>query len=222
MVDAVSSALGSPLATVEPGSNPPEDACGGRVGAPRRRWRISPLGVLSLAAVALVLFCFTVPRLHGFMLHANEVDALVTARRLARALVAGAGVRRGGAGQGETGTRVEDVFRDARLGRELSDAEFLAGGRVLRRHGYLFRIATPFREADGARGIVLAWPWRHGLTGARALAVEAGGRALMHAGFWSGLERPPPVPPGPVSQAVPGARGDPSSAGAWRELHPGP
>ncbi|MCK6446249.1 MAG: hypothetical protein L6Q99_07650 [Planctomycetes bacterium] len=61
--------------------------------------------------------------------------------------------------------------------RGLADAEFLDGGRLLRRHGYLFDVAA----GPDQRVAVRAWPWHAGRTGQRAFVDPLGAPPLAHA-----------------------------------------
>jgi len=69
------------------------------------------------------------------------------------------------------------------------DMEWLDGGRVLRRHGYLFELSSA-----GAAPVLRAWPWAYGKSGRSAFVAEPGGEVRRHAnaeGGWSGLGCPP-------------------------------
>jgi len=170
---------------------------------------LSPTGGLSILAVVLVLVLVSLPRLREFALHQNERDALETARLVARAMgELGHGAARPTIAQ----PTIAEVVEEAELGRQLSDAETFAEGRLLRRHGYLFEVvrvpalaveepAGPgvvlAAEGEGSRLAVRAWPWAaraDGGTGGKALLALSGGAVLGHPnprGLWSGPERPP-------------------------------
>src|SRR5262245_51531649 len=104
--------------------------------SPRTRGRValslSLSGALSLLAVVAVLIVVSVPRLRGLALQENEGDARGTAQALARALAALEA-------RPSRPPRLADLLETGEL-RGLGDVELLAGGRVLRRHGYLFEI----------------------------------------------------------------------------------
>jgi hypothetical protein len=131
---------------------------------------------LTLAAVALVVLLVSLPRLRDLALRENEADAAWLARRLGELSV-----------QDEAPTLGELFGRQGSLRRLAEDAELIEGGRVLRRHGYLFELLP------GPRRAVRAWPWEAGRTGRVALlwTPEVG---LVghpnHDGRWSG-DRPP-------------------------------
>lgn len=140
---------------------------------------LTPSGALSLLAVVAVLVVVSVPRLRGLALQENLADARATALVLARALAE----RDGGP---SSSVRLEELLSLA----PLSDAELLADGRLLRRHGYLFELTRLFAPADSSWGgpaaeqglaAVRAWPWAHGRTGTKAYLVLADGTRLEHA-----------------------------------------
>lgn len=146
------------------------------------------LDVLTLCAVALVVLLVSLPRLADLAVRENEGDARWLTERL-----------------GERCATVEVAPRDVRallegqptLTRLLDDAEYLEGGRLLRRHGYLFELVA----ADGPSGdcgvaAVRAWPWRFERTGRQAYLWRCGEPLRTHDnahGRWSGPERPPGV-----------------------------
>ncbi|MEW6071671.1 MAG: hypothetical protein AB1726_03625 [Planctomycetota bacterium] len=166
-----------------------------------RRIGISGRGLLTLAVVIGVLVAVSVPRLQSFAREENERDARQAAALLATRLPAA---------RGAALPPLAELSRD--LLPQLADAEFLAGGRALRRHGYVFavrRLARPPapREAVPAGSVlaVHAWPWRHGPSGTHSFLALDDGRLFRHsdpAGRWSGLS--PPI--------------DPWSWQGWREL----
>lgn len=152
---------------------------------------LTPSGTLSLLAVVAVLIVVSVPRLRGLALQENLADARATAQVLARAWAerdpdSGASVG------------LEELLGSAPLD-SLSDAEILAEGRLLRRHGYLFELTRLFAPADATwggpeaeRGLpaVRAWPWAHGRTGTKAYLVLSDGTRLEHPNDpprWQGL-----------------------------------
>jgi len=152
---------------------------------------LTPSGSLSLLAVVAVLVVVSVPRLRGLALQENLADARATAQVLAHALAeheADAGASVG----------LDELLASAPLD-SLSDAEILAEGRLLRRHGYLFELTRLFAPADATwggpeaeRGLaaVRAWPWAHGRTGTKAYLILADGTRLEHPNDpprWQGL-----------------------------------
>ncbi len=162
---------------------------GGARPAPSRRGRMRWIDALTLAAIATVVLLVSLPRLEDLAMRENEGDAAWLTGRLAELCPTVSAVN------------VQAlVLSSPRLGRQIDDAEFLQGGRLLRRHGYLFEL-----DATGGPS-VRAWPWQHGRTG-RAVIVwtpEDGLRGHQNEpGAWSGADRPPPIePPGPQWCAV--------------------
>lgn len=145
---------------------------------------------LTLGAVAMVVLLVSLPRLQDLAVRENEGDAAWLVARLGRLCAEGFGAPVQAAIAGERTLR-----------RQLDDAELLAEGRVLRRHGYLFEILSP-PEGEGPGGVprplARAWPWDWGRTG-RVVFVWCPERGLLgHPnpdGQWTGLEDPPPAPP---------------------------
>jgi hypothetical protein len=150
---------------------------------------LSAAGFFSLVAVLAVLVVVSVPRLRGLAVRENEADARQTAELLVAAL------RRMELEPGEV-PAMREVTRRPELARVLSDADLLAEGRLLRRHGYLFEVtcvnpplslAAPAALLTGSGAELLqaiavrAWPWAHGATGETAFLVTAGGARLRHA-----------------------------------------
>ena len=134
----------------------------------------------TLFAVAALLVLVSLPRLQAFARGENEDDAAGLMRRLGRGLAA--------LTAGETVTDIEGLVQGAGIERGLDDFEWLEDGAVLRRHGYLFDVAS-----DGGKVVLRAWPWSHGRTG-RAAFVATGDELLRHENRdarWSGRERPP-------------------------------
>jgi hypothetical protein len=135
---------------------------------------------LTLGLVVLVVVLVSLPRLRGFALRENEQDA---ARLIARL--------------GEQAQRrpLDDLAallasRGA-LRRDLEDAELVADGRLLRRHGYLFALDRGLLGAAQLR----AWPWKHGQTGSAAFLWSAERGLWIHsnrAGRFSGPAAAPP------------------------------
>jgi hypothetical protein len=119
-----------------------------------------------LGLVALVVLLVSLPRLREFALRENELDAIRALRVLSEDAVEHADVL----AAGDLGALLA-ASSDHRV--RLEDVEVLPGGR-LRCHGYLFAAAL----ADGARPVLVAWPWEHGSTGIAAFAIEPGGEPL--------------------------------------------
>jgi len=131
-----------------------------------------------LTAVGIVVLLVSLPRLREFALRENEADA----RRLTARL-------------GELCDRAQAapprdlgalLASEQLLLERLDDADWLADGAVLRRHGYLFGLAP-----DGQS--IVAWPWEHGRTGVSAYRSS---REKLEGhpnsgGAWSGLATPP-------------------------------
>jgi hypothetical protein len=164
----------------------------------RRGSPITVSGGLSLLAVVAVLFVVSVPRLRELAVQENEADARGTAQLLASVLRSM-----------ETGLPrkplLQQLLQQPEL-RALADAEVLAGGTLLRRHGYLFEVTTlppsvtlacsPSSilcgEADALAGqlAIRAWPWEHGVTGVASFVAMRKGGELAHPdgeASWSGL-----------------------------------
>jgi hypothetical protein len=128
-----------------------------RVASPSRRGalRIADVGVL--VVVGLVVLLVSLPRLRDFALRENETDAANLVTRIGRLC--------DGSVQAAERSNLHDLLaKDPQLGKRLDDAEYLDGGRVLRRHGYLFTLLP------GTSARVLAWPWEHSRTGHAAFA----------------------------------------------------
>lgn len=124
---------------------------------------LSTASALTLLALGVVVLLVSLPRLREFALVENEADAAALTGAVAAALA-------------------EDPPADVELpfgvllerplfARRAQDAELLDGGRLLRRHGYAFRVERP---ADGPP-VVLAWPWEPGRTGRVAYRQSVGG-----------------------------------------------
>ncbi len=93
---------------------------------------LSLSGAISLFAIVAVLVVISLPRLRGLALQENEVDAQGTAQILARALP-------GLEAKACRKPSLRELLRSPEL-HGLGDAELLAGGSVMRRHGYLFEV----------------------------------------------------------------------------------
>lgn len=154
----------STMFSSKPAPFPPRRTLGG----------LSVLGAVSLISVVSVLVLVSLSRLRGFTLHENALDARTTVRYLADefALLE----------QQHPDPQVGRLLENSReLRHALSDTEILEGGRLLRRHGYLFALVprraiersgdpvfsgNPIRifEANAPRRsdafVVLGWPWR--------------------------------------------------------------
>jgi hypothetical protein len=131
-----------------------------------------------LTAVGVVVLLVSLPRLREFALRENEADA----RRLT--------ARLGELCERAQAAPVRDLgallASEQQLLQRLDDADWLADGAVLRRHGYLFGLAP-----DGQS--VVAWPWEHGRTGVQVYR-SAHEKLEGHpnpGGAWSGLASPP-------------------------------
>ena len=151
----------------------------GRGAPPARRAgaaRISAAGVASLAAILAVLVFVSLPRLRSLAQQENEADAHGTLELFRGALPVLAAERPTTA----LPPSIEELAESDTIAHGLSDGEFLDHGRVLRRHGYLFRVV------DGG---VLAWPWKHAATGRSAFLLTPAGQILQHANvprLWDG------------------------------------
>lgn len=146
-----------------------------------RSGRLRAADILTLAAVAVVVLLVSLPRLRDLALRENESDALWLTQQLAE--LAGA----------RESQSVQDLLEGAPdVRRQIDDAEFLAGGRLLRRHGYAFEV-LPRSGPEPTTTAVRAWPWQAGRTGATAFVWTSSRGLVVHAnreGRWSG-ERPP-------------------------------
>jgi len=185
-----------------------------------RRLGIPALDTATIVAIAAVLVLVSLPRLRSFAATANEEDALGTSIQLAKALSDSELTQR-------AMPRLADIAQ-AHL-RELSNAEFLDGGRRMRRNGYLFSLVrVPRPPARNALHTVLAmdstpllaivaWPWEVGRTGRSAwLATSAGDLMALRCkegsfapGSWNG----------PVGQPLATDSPKDWSWDGWRSLH---
>jgi hypothetical protein len=143
-----------------------------------RRGRLHWADAAVLLAVGVVVLLVSLPRLREFALRENETDARTLVTRLGEVC----------AREMSAGTLAQALEREPQLVARLDDAEWLAQGRILRRHGYLFEL-----DASRTPARVLAWPWDHGRTGFRAFRWEAGALEghSNPGGAWSGVEAPP-------------------------------
>jgi hypothetical protein len=148
---------------------------------------VSPGGALSVLAVVGVLILVSLPRLQAFALAENEADAAALTRALGQELE-----RRlapGAPGIDAAAPSLALLAGEAGLDPRRDDVEWLEGGRVLRRHGYLFELAGP---PSGA--FLRAWPWAYGDTGRAAFAFRPAAGVVRHgnpAGAWTGPGRGP-------------------------------
>lgn len=144
--------------------------------------RLSDVAVL--VAVGVVVLLVSLPRLREFALRENESDARTLVERLGRMIER----------QKSPATHADIaslLHTDVAFVKQLDDAEFLDGGTLLRRHGYLFDVATTSGSA-----VVRAWPWNYRKTGTTAFAWCADSGLVGHRngdGTWSGLYDRPPV-----------------------------
>lgn len=136
-----------------------------------------PLDVLMLAAVGIVVCLVSLPRLHGYVLGTNQVDARRAVELLGAALLSD--------DQGappDLGTALES---DRTLAHRLRDARTAEDGSRLVFHGYYFELGV---DATGV-ATIYAWPCEQGRTGLAAFACGPDGRLYVHAntqGRWSG------------------------------------
>ncbi len=167
---------------------------------PRTRARagLTLASAVTLGAIGAVLVLVSLPRLRGFVVRENEVDALGAVTLLADSLTAE-----------PPGTSIESLVRGAALARRLPDATFLDAGRLMECHGYLFDLVELEPGAGVAEGVraaapagsagraVRAWPAVAGETGTSALLATTGGTVLGHpnaALAFGGRLAPPPPP----------------------------
>lgn len=150
------------------------------------------LDKLTVIAVLVVVVLVSIPRLRGFALRENELDAMRMLRALAAQPAPANGERlHAGQSKSSNGGRALAalVAQDTGLCRRLEDLEFLAGGH-LRRHGYLFDLSS---EKPG-EPMLRAWPWDHGTTGRGAFVWTPQRGLLGYAntdGRFSGLDGAP-------------------------------
>jgi hypothetical protein len=142
---------------------------------------LSWTGALSVVAVVAVLVLVSLPRLHAFAVEENQTDASALTRHLVSALEQAA----------DPHTPLVELVAGLGMAANTDDLEWLEGGRILRRHGYLFELDRP--RAGGAPTL-RAWPWAYGETGRVAFLGRAGEPVRRHAnagGGWSGPTAPP-------------------------------
>jgi len=147
----------------------------------------SPLGSrVVLFFVALVVVLVSLPCLKSLALRENELDAIRTLSLLGREFHHGE--RNPPAADPRTLGQI--LAADPALRKRLADAEIVAGGRMLLRHGYLFDLA----RGDIGPPTLRAWPWRHGSTGLGAFLATPRGELLGHPNGearWSGPDAAP-------------------------------
>jgi hypothetical protein len=160
--------------------------------------RLPFVDALTILAIGVVVVVVSIPRLRGFALRANELDAMHMLRALA--------AQPAPAGREQAGDDLSLlVAGDSAFRRRLEDIECLDDGR-LRRHGYLFDM-TMLRPGEP---MLRAWPWNHGQTG-RGAFVWTPQRGLLRAdnadGRFSGPDRPPtPADVGATWRRIPDRR----------------
>jgi hypothetical protein len=158
----------------------------GRFGSRRGAMRLS--SAATLVAVGVVVLVVSLPRLREFALRENEQDARLVVERLAALL-------ENEVQAGERATNVEAlVLKSPGYPRQFEDAEFLEGGTLMRRHGYLFEIGG---AADTVP--VRAWPWQHRRTGFSAYAWTSERRLVGNANADGSFSGPGGAPSGPAS-----------------------
>ena len=176
--------------------SPTTDA--GHAPALERRGRLRWLDALTLVAVGVVVLLVTLPRLREFALNENEGDAQRLVAHLGELLA-------NPVHAAETSSVEQLVHASKDFAKQLDDVEFLDGGRVLRRHGYLFDLGPNMIDASAAPGMacvpcVRAWPWQYKHTGLSVFtwSADTGLQANANArGEWSGPGQPPPSAPDP-------------------------
>jgi hypothetical protein len=133
----------------------------------------------SVVAVIALLVLVSLPRLQAFALEENETDAAALTRVLGRAL----------AEERAAPPSLAGLVEEAGLDPGHDDLEWLEGGRLLRRHGYLFELS-----AHPAGAALAAWPWTYGDTGRAAFVFRCDQGMLRHgnpSGAWTGPGRSP-------------------------------
>jgi hypothetical protein len=150
---------------------------------------------LVVTSIGAVLVLVSVTQLHDFAVRGNEEDALAAVRLIARTLPASSDPL--------PVLRIGERLEGPELAHQLADADLLADGRLLRRHGYLFEIlALPLPRVDEPGAVhaagaelalaVRAWPWEVGRTGSAVFIGVADGRVFGHRNevqAWSGTSR---------------------------------
>jgi hypothetical protein len=153
---------------------------------------------LTLVAVVVVVVLISIPRLAEFARRENREDAQRLSRRLFQLLEA----------SGEWShapPNIQALLESAPLAarRQLDDLEFLQGGELLRRHGYLFelvQVRSPESEPADPPALIAvrSWPWIYGQTGLPAYLALSSTAVFEHANpapHWSGPDLRPPLPP---------------------------
>lgn len=149
-----------------------------RAPAHARSGRLHWADAAVLTAVGVVVLLVSLPRLREFALRENEADA----RRLT--------ARLGELCESPQTAPARDLgallAAEQQLLTRLDDVDWLENGALLRRHGYLFGLASDGRS-------IVAWPWEHGRTG---LSAYRSSREKLEGhpnpgGAWSGLASPP-------------------------------
>ncbi len=165
--------------------------------------RVPSADRLTIAALLLVVGVVSIPLLRTHALRQNELDALRSLAQLAAPLEAFARA-------GRTPATIGHLLElEPDLARRLIDAEVLDGGRLLRRHGYLFDLAPALPHGAAPGPVLRAWPWNRGRTGLGAFVQAPSGEILGHPnrdGRWSGPNPPP--------------RADDRASDDWRRLRP--
>ena len=141
-----------------------------------QRHRISWSGGATVAAIVLVLVLVSLPRLHDFAVRENEADARALTTQLGEGLLR------------TPGASLAELAAEAGFEGRRNDVEWVAEGRLMRHHGYLFEL---IRRPEGA--LLRAWPWCYGETGRTAFVYRLEGGVFRHAngGAWTGPEQPP-------------------------------
>ncbi len=145
---------------------------------------------LTIAAVGIVLFLVSVPRVHQFALQDNERDAKSSLLTLFSTVYAD-----DGSASAQRIPAPEAWNQEIKC--RLYDAHPSDESALLERHGYLLEHA---QRADGSE-FLRAWPTRHGATGRSAFLIDSQ-RGLIENentdGAWSGTAsgRPDGTEPG--------------------------
>jgi len=168
----------------------------GEQGGRAHRGALSLSGVLTLAAISVVIVLVSLPRLRSFALRENESDAVYLLRVVGESLQASTV---------EAGPPAVDLVgllrHEPELERKLQNCHDLGDGVVVR-HGYLFEGYEP----EPGRWALRAWPYRHGQTGRRAFVWFPDVGLRVHANRDARFDGPDAPP------------SDETTAGAgWRE-----
>jgi hypothetical protein len=150
---------------------------------------------LTLAAVGVVLFLVSVPRVHQFALQDNERDAKSSLLTLFSTVYADEGDR------ASRQIPAPEAW-DQEVKCRLYDAHTSEGSALLQRHGYLLELA---HRPDGS-DFLRAWPTKHGATGRSAFLLDSERGLIEHEnidGAWSGpsSSRPDGTEPGWQSES---------------------